>query len=90
VKRREFITLLGGAAASWPFTARAQQYKRARIGALYMGLADSESFKHELHEGLRELGYVEDQTSHSSFALPKETRIVFLRSPPNWSDSRLT
>ena len=60
MKRRDFITLLGGAAV-WPFTARAQQYKRARIGALYMGLADSESFKHELHEGLRELGYVEDQ-----------------------------
>ena len=60
MKRRDFITLLSGAAV-WPFTARAQQYKRARIGALYMGLADSESFKHELHEGLGELGYVEDQ-----------------------------
>ena len=60
MNRREFISLLGGAAV-WPFTARAQQYKRARIGALYMGLADAESFKRELHEGLRELGYVEDQ-----------------------------
>jgi putative ABC transport system substrate-binding protein len=60
MKRREFITLLG-AAAAWPLAARAQQSKVARIGALYIGLADSESFKKELQEGLRELGYVEGQ-----------------------------
>jgi putative ABC transport system substrate-binding protein len=58
--RRAFITLLGGAAA-WPLAARAQQAKVARIGALYIGLADAESFKKELREGLRELGYVEGQ-----------------------------
>jgi hypothetical protein len=56
VKRRQFITLLGGAAAAWPLVARAQQAKVARIGALYIGLADAESFKKELREGLRELG----------------------------------
>jgi len=61
MKRREFITLLGGAAAAWPLTARAQQSKMARIGALYIGTADAESFKKELREGLRELGYVEGQ-----------------------------
>jgi putative ABC transport system substrate-binding protein len=33
----------------------------ARIGALYIGLADAESFKKELRDGLRELGYVEGQ-----------------------------
>jgi ABC-type uncharacterized transport system substrate-binding protein len=58
IRRREFITLLGGAAA-WPLAARAQQSKVARIGALYIGLADAESFKKELAEGLRQLGYVE-------------------------------
>jgi hypothetical protein len=61
LKRREFITLLGGAAAGWPLAARAQQSKMARIGALYIGTADAESFKKELREGLRELGYVEGQ-----------------------------
>src|SRR5215471_20266841 len=60
MNRREFMTLLGGAAA-WPLAARAQQSKVARIGALYIGLADAESFKNELQEGLRELGYVEGQ-----------------------------
>src|SRR5262245_7214999 len=61
MRRREFVTLLGGAAATWPLNARAQQSKMARIGALYIGLADAESFKNELREGLRELGYVEGQ-----------------------------
>jgi putative tryptophan/tyrosine transport system substrate-binding protein len=60
MKRREFITLLGGAPA-WPLAARAQPSKVARIGALYIGLADAESFKKELREGLRELGYIEGQ-----------------------------
>src|SRR5213593_1761094 len=61
LRRREFITLLGGAAAAWPLAARAQQAKVARIGALYIGTADAESFKKELREGLRELGYIEGQ-----------------------------
>ncbi len=61
MRRREFITLVGGAVATWPLAARAQQSKVARIGALYIGTADAESFKKELREGLRELGYVEGQ-----------------------------
>jgi putative ABC transport system substrate-binding protein len=61
MRRREFITLLGSAAVAWPLAAHGQQSKMARIGALYIGLADAESFKQEFREGLRELGYVEDQ-----------------------------
>src|SRR6266404_8450605 len=61
LKRRDFIALLGSTAAAWPLAARAQQAKVVRIGALYIGLADAESFKKELREGLRELGYVEGQ-----------------------------
>jgi putative ABC transport system substrate-binding protein len=60
MKRRKFMALLGGAAA-WPLAAHAQQAKLARIGVLFIGLADTESFKKEVREGLRELGYVEGQ-----------------------------
>ena len=60
LNRRDFISLIGGAAA-WPLAAHGQQSKLARIGVLYIGLADTETFKKELREGLRELGYVEGQ-----------------------------
>src|SRR6266702_7263765 len=60
MRRREFIALVGGTIAS-PLVARAQPPKVARIGALYIGLADSQSFTKELREGLRELGYIEGQ-----------------------------
>jgi len=56
--RREFIKLLGGAAA-WPIVARGQERKFARIGALILGNADAEAFRKEMREGLSKAGYVE-------------------------------
>src|SRR5213080_1473925 len=67
IERRKVLATFGGAAAAWPLAARAQQSRVARIGALYIGLADAESFKKELREGLRELGYVEGQNIRFEF-----------------------
>jgi ABC-type uncharacterized transport system substrate-binding protein len=57
LKRRELITLLGGAAA-WPFAPRAQNAARtARIG--YLNSIRSPSVEAALVEGLRDLGWIE-------------------------------
>ena len=61
MRRRAFISLLCGAAVSWPVEARAQQTKVYRIGALLVGNADVNSFRTELREELRRYGYVEGQ-----------------------------
>jgi putative ABC transport system substrate-binding protein len=67
LRRREFIALLGSAAAAWPLDVRAQQSKVRRIGALLLGNADAESFRTELRDGLRKLGYTEGQNINFDF-----------------------
>ena len=59
MRRREFITLVGGAAA-WPLAAHAQQSAMPVIGLLGSATA-SEWTRHEcaFHQGLRDAGYVE-------------------------------
>ena len=88
MRRRDFVLLLSGATA-WSLAARAQPSKVARIGVLYIGLADAESFKKELRDGLRELGYMEGKTLHLSFAQRKESWIGFPNLRPSWFGLRL-
>ena len=64
MKRREFITLLGGAAAAWSLPARGQQVSSVpRIGYLSPGSASPGPLNYydEFRRELRELGYVEGQ-----------------------------
>src|SRR5438876_2802556 len=63
MRRREFINLLGGAAATWPLAAGAQQAARVpRIGWITIGSPAGSEFFDAFRQGLRQLGYVEGQS----------------------------
>jgi putative tryptophan/tyrosine transport system substrate-binding protein len=63
IQRREFITLLAGAAATWPVTARAQQPAIPVVG--FLRSTPSASFDHivgALRKGLSEVGFVDGRS----------------------------
>jgi putative tryptophan/tyrosine transport system substrate-binding protein len=62
VKRREFIALLGGVAASWPLTTRAQQPAMPVVGLLHPASPDTLANRlRGFRQGLKETGFVEDE-----------------------------
>ena len=63
MKRREFIALLGGAAAVWPLAARAQQSEQVRRMGILMGAVESDQSAQAsiaaMRQALAELGWTE-------------------------------
>jgi putative ABC transport system substrate-binding protein len=81
MRRREFMTLLGGTMVAWPLTARAQQasgrvYRIGILGAT--SLAVAEGLVNAFRDGLRERGYVEGQNMAIDFRAPA---VSFEQSP---------
>jgi putative tryptophan/tyrosine transport system substrate-binding protein len=62
MRRRELLSLLGGAAAAWPLAARAQQAARLpRLGVLLLSTPQADPQMETARRALRDLGYVEGQ-----------------------------
>ena len=70
MRRREFITVVGGIAASWPLVARGQQATMRRVGVL-IGTTESDPETKRrvegLVQGLREAGWIEDHNIHLDY-----------------------
>ena len=72
--RREFMTLLGGAAVAWPVVARAQQPRTVLVGVLWhAGSAEEEGpYFTALLQGFRDLGYIDGRTIKLEHRFPNE------------------
>jgi hypothetical protein len=81
MKRRDFITLLGGAAAAWPLAARAQQREMRRIGVL-MALASDDP------EGQARLAAVAQGLQQSGWTVGQNVRVDYRWSGGNADNMR--
>ena len=93
IRRRQFVALLGGAAA-WPVAARAQQgAEKRRVGVLMSGDEAEPGYHGQLAafvQGLRGLGWTDGQIFVSTFGGTEETPLAREALPPSFSGSRPT
>src|SRR5262245_5494073 len=88
IRRREFISLLGGAAVTWPVAARAQQAAAPVIGMIRSGLSETEPGSRMIafRQGLNESGYVEGQNVTIESRVPRYRLCQRLTECPNSND----
>jgi hypothetical protein len=89
MKRREFITLLGGAAAAWPLAARAQQAAIPIVGFLSTNQSAAvPHFTAAFREGLAEAGFIDGKnvTIEFRFAEQRLERVPATRIFDDWAN----
>src|SRR6516162_6744835 len=78
MKRREFVTFLGGAAVTWPLTARAQEPRRV-IGFLGSGSFAGERFRAAAFvQGLKDTGFIEGNNINIEWRWAEDNRLPSL------------
>ena len=84
MRRREFIAVLGGAAAAWPLTARAQQDGRVRRVGVLSSFADSDALYRAwwgaLRQGLQQVGWIEGRSLRLDLAFGSAGDLVRMRA----------
>src|SRR5215469_4354967 len=93
MKRRDFITLVGGAAAGWPVAAHAQQSDRMRRIGFLIGVADdanSRAMYEAFRQGLQQLGWIDGRNVRIEARFGAGIPLAFENTQWNWSRFRRT